>query len=110
MRHITITTRGLPFGSAAAVLQFNRYSQFMAYFLAAYFGICCVSYYDDYDVVEPLYSVHFAQNVLWRLHERVGFMLDKDKHVRAAVSGNAFLGVVTDFSSFLGHGCARCLC
>ena len=93
--------RGLPFGSAAAVLQFNRYSQFMAYFLTAYFGICCASYYDDYDVVEPLYSVHFAQNVLWRLHERVGFMLDKDKHVRAAVSGNAFLGVVTDFSSFL---------
>ena len=92
--------RGLPFGSAASVLQFNRYSQFMAYFLAAYFGICCVSYYDDYDVAEPLYSVHFAQNVLWRLHERVGFMLDKDKHVRAAVSGNAFLGVVTDFASF----------
>ena len=37
------------------------------------------------------------------MYERVGFMLDKDKHVQAAVSGssNAFLGVVTDFASFL---------
>ena len=93
--------RGLPFGSAAAVLQFNRYSQFMSYFLTAYFGICCASYYDDYDVVEPLYSVHYAQHVLWRLHVLVGFQLDKDKHVRAAVQNNAFLGVVTDFASFL---------
>ena len=92
--------RGLPFGSAAAVLQFNRYTQFIAYFLAAYFGICCTSYYDDYDVTEPLYSVHCAQNILWRLHRAIGFMLDKDKHVRAASSGNAFLGVVTDFASF----------
>ena len=93
--------RGLPFGSAAAVLQFNRYSQFMAYFLTSYFGICCTSYYDDYDVAEPLYSVHFAQHVLWRLHVHVGFQLDKDKHVRASPHSNSFLGIVTDFSAFL---------
>ena len=93
--------RGLPFGSAAAVLQFNRYSQFMAYFLTIYFGICCVSYYDDYDVAEPLYSVHTAQYMLWRFHDIVGFSLDKGKHVRAAVTGNPFLGVVTDFTHFL---------
>ena len=92
--------RGLPFGSAAAVLQFNRYSQFMAYFAAVYFGICCVSYYDDYDVAEPIYSVHNAQHCLWRLHVLVGFALDKGKHVRAATTGNAFLGVITDFASF----------
>jgi len=42
----------------------------MAYFLAVYFGVSCVSYYDDYGVVEPLYSVHFV--------------LDKGKHVRVA--------------------------
>jgi hypothetical protein len=92
--------RGLPFGSAAAVLQFNRYSQFMAYFLAVYFGVCCASYYDDYDVAEPVYSVHHAQYILRRLHEMVGFMLDKDKHVRAAIHDRSFLGIVTDFSLF----------
>jgi hypothetical protein len=92
--------RGLPFGSAAAVLQFNRYPQFMAYFLAAFFGVCCASYYDDYDVAEPLYSVHFSQYLLWRLHAKCGFLLDKEKHVRASVQGNAFLGIITDFTSF----------
>ena len=55
---------GLPFGSAASVLQFNRFTQFIAYFLAVYFGICCTSYYDDYDVVEPLFSVHQAQDIV----------------------------------------------
>ena len=92
--------RGLPFGSAASVLQFNRYSQFMAYFAAVYLGICCTSYYDDYDVTEPMYSATNGQQCLWRLHRTIGFILDKDKHVRAAANNNAFLGVVTDFSDF----------
>ena len=90
--------RGLPFGSAASVLQFNRYSQFMSYFMAVFAGVCNASYYDDYDTAEPSYSVHLAQNCLWKVHTIAGFALDKDKHVRATVSENAFLGVVTDFS------------
>ena len=92
--------RGLCFGSAASMLQFNRYSQFMAFFSNAFFGTTCVSYYDDYDVAEPLFSALNSQNTLWLLHKAVGFLLDKDKHVRAAANNNPFLGVITDFTSF----------
>lgn len=92
--------RGLPFGSAAAVLQFNRYPILIAHFLAAFFGICCASYYDDYDVAEPKYSVHNAQFVLRRVHELLGFSLDPAKHVRAQISGVPFLGVISDFAHF----------
>ena len=92
--------RGLCFGSAASVLQFNRYSQFMAFFSNAFFGTACASYYDDYDIAEPIFSALNSQNTLWQLHKAVGFLLDKDKHVRAAANNNPFLGVITDFTSF----------
>ena len=90
--------RGLPFGSAASVLQFNRYPQFISYLLNVFFGVCCTSYYDDYDVAEPVYSVHNAQFILRRLHELFGFALDKGKHVRAAIAAVPFLGLETDFT------------
>ena len=93
--------RGLPFGSAAAVLQFNRYPQFISYFLNVCFAVCCTSYYDDYDIAEPVFSVHNAQFVLRRLHELCGFLLDKDKHVRASISSVPFLGIQTDFVDFM---------
>jgi len=70
----------------------------MSYFMAVFAGICNASYYDDYDTAEPFYSVHYAQHCLWRVHSAVGFLLDKDKHVRATAADNPFLGVVTDFS------------
>ena len=92
--------RGLCFGSAASVLQFNRYSQFMAFFSNAFFGTACASYYDDYDVAEPRFSALNSQNSLWQLHIAAGFLLDKGKHVRAAENNNPFLGVITDFTSF----------
>ena len=90
--------RGFPFGSAAAVLQFNRVPQFIVHFVRCYFGITCSSYYDDYDVAEPMSTVHHAQYILLALHELIGLRLDKDKHLRAAITGNPFLGIVTDFT------------
>jgi hypothetical protein len=92
--------RGMPFGCTSSVLHFNRLPTFMVTVLRCYFGVCVTNFYDDYCVAEPAATVHSAQWCVRRLHEIFGFLLDPDKHVRAATQ-NAFLGVVTDFTRVL---------
>ena len=92
--------RGMPFGCVSSVLHFNRLPAFICTVMRCYFGVCVTNYYDDYCVAEPASTAASAQWCLRRVHDILGFTLDPNKHVRAAIM-NPFLGVITDFTQVL---------
>ena len=89
--------KGMPFGAAAAVNQFNRVPKFVVMVCRCFFGIAVCHYYDDYCICEPAPLAAHAQYILRRVHELLGFRLDVGKHERAKFA-NPFLGVITDFT------------
>ena len=89
--------RGMPFGAAASVNQFNRCPKLVVAICRCFFGISLCHYYDDYAICEPAPVCAHAQFVLRRVHELLGWRLDVAKHARAAFA-NPFLGVITDFA------------
>ena len=89
--------KGMPFGAAAAVNQFNRVPKFVVMVCRCFFGISLCHYYDDYCICEPAPLASHAQHILRRVHELLGFRLDVGKHERAKFA-NPFLGVITDFT------------
>jgi hypothetical protein len=93
---------GLPFGLHTSVLQFNRLPKLIEAFMRAYFFIAICHYYDDFCIVEPEISAHLAQFILRRTIDILGFLLDAEKHKRAAPA-NPFLGIVSNLASY-GQG------
>ena len=91
---------GLSFGLVSAVVQFNRFPEFMVHAAQRIFDVVVDHYFDDYCTVEPAYMEGTGQTCLSFLHSLVGFVLEPTKHV-AAANIFTFLGVQTDFTHFM---------
>ena len=91
--------RGMPFGLATSVLQFNRPMESLVAILRRVFGVPCAHYYDDIVNAGPAFAAKSDDDVTRALCAIIGFVLDDDKWCKPNVS-NAFLGVIFDFSQY----------
>ena len=90
---------GHSFGQVAAVPNFNRVAKFTTMLARRLLNVPCGNYFDDGVIIEPTYMKGGGQFCYLRVHELLGFQLDRQKHVRMSTLC-VFLGVVTDFSRF----------
>ena len=88
----------------AAVLTFNRHSQFMAACARRLFGVPCAAYFDDYDTCEPTFCGRTGKDALHYLHRRMGMPLAGGEKDVLPAQSNPFLGVITDFSQLVSQG------
>jgi len=90
---------GFPFGTLASVNGFCRVPAAMTAITRQFFGIIVANYFDDYCTIDFANVVHHAQMMLLKIHQLIGWSLDKNKHARANYA-NPFLGVITDLKQY----------
>ena len=69
-RHEVVYYRvhGMSFGLVAAVVQFNRFPEFMVHAAQRLFNVVVSHYFDDYCTVEPKFMLDTGQLCLAKLH------------------------------------------
>jgi hypothetical protein len=94
---------GHNFGLSAAVLSFNRVTQFLATVARRFFGVAVAAYFDDFCVVEPEFAGQTGKRVVHALANWMGWQFFKKKNIPMRVD-NPFLGVIADFTRFCQEG------
>ena len=99
-RPVFFQVQGFPFGLATAVNGFNRLTAFLTAFHRRILRAPCSNYYDDFVVVDWVFSAAATQRVMGLAMLAFGFPFSAAKHVVAA-SEFTFLGVTCSFASLL---------
>jgi hypothetical protein len=115
---------GHNFGLKASVVNFNRWPALVVRALRTLFAVLLGSYYDDYSLTEPDWTVvgpglaplpkiyrpararASGQAILWAFHAKLGVDLSVPKHINLAPT-NPFLGIESDLSSAHLDGVVR---
>ena len=95
------TMPGHPFGLRSAVVNFNRVERFMVEVQRIIFLVACGGYFDDEVVCEPDFAGSTGQQIIWWIHQLVGFPFAEKKHEKMRFK-NAFLGVVNNSAAMAG--------
>jgi len=95
------TMPGHPFGLRSAVINFNRVERFLVEVQRIVFLVACGGYFDDEVICEPEFTGSTGQQIIWWLHQLVGFPFAEKKHEKMRFK-NTFLGVVNDAAAVAG--------